>query len=140
MNVRPPIEASSPTTVLSVAYNNDASCFAVGLESGICSMYSGGKRADEPKLTRPQYTTQSLACSRRPEVCLTRGPDSLIAFLAVSGLTCPADFNAGIGLVQMMGMTNYLALVGGGKSPKFAMNKVASPSLSFSLCMPVTCL
>lgn len=29
----------------------------------------------------------------------------------------------------MMGMTNYLALVGGGKSPKFAMNKVyISPS------------
>lgn len=24
----------------------------------------------------------------------------------------------------MMGTTNYLALVGGGKSPKFAMNKV----------------
>jgi hypothetical protein len=38
-------------------------------------------------------------------------------------LTVP-DFNAGIGLVQMMGTTNYLALVGGGKSPKFAMNKV----------------
>lgn len=34
------------------------------------------------------------------------------------------DFNAGIGLVRMMGMTNYLALVGGGRSPKFAMNKV----------------
>lgn len=33
------------------------------------------------------------------------------------------DFNAGIGLVQMMGTSNYLALVGGGKSPKFAMNK-----------------
>lgn len=26
----------------------------------------------------------------------------------------------------MMGMTNYLALVGGGKSPKFAMNKVCT--------------
>ncbi|SPO00208.1 probable HSV2 Phosphatidylinositol 3,5-bisphosphate-binding protein [Cephalotrichum gorgonifer] len=33
------------------------------------------------------------------------------------------DFNAGVGLVQMMGTTNYLALVGGGKFPKFASNK-----------------
>ncbi|KHO01357.1 WD repeat domain phosphoinositide-interacting protein [Metarhizium album ARSEF 1941] len=70
MNVRPVIEASNPTAVLSVTFNNDSSCFAVGLESGIC------------------------------------------------------NFNGGIGLVQMMGMTNYLALVGGGRSPKFAMNKV----------------
>ncbi|KEY73132.1 hypothetical protein S7711_04881 [Stachybotrys chartarum IBT 7711] len=69
MNVRPPIEASNPTSVLSVAFNSDASCFSVGLESGIC------------------------------------------------------NFNAGLGLVQMMGTTNYLGLVGGGKSPKFAMNK-----------------
>lgn len=40
MNVRPPIESSSPTAVLSVSFNNDASCFAVGLESGICSELS----------------------------------------------------------------------------------------------------
>jgi WD repeat-containing protein 45 len=38
-------------------------------------------------------------------------------------LTSLLDFNAGIGLVQMMGMTNYLALVGGGKSPKFSVTK-----------------
>ncbi|KAJ4013057.1 Phosphatidylinositol 3,5-bisphosphate-binding protein [Fusarium irregulare] len=69
MNTRPPIEASPSEAVLSVSFNNDASCFAVGLDSGMC------------------------------------------------------DFNAGIGLVQMMGTTNYLALVGGGRSPKFAMNK-----------------
>jgi hypothetical protein len=31
----------------------------------------------------------------------------------------------------MMGTTNYLALVGGGKSPKFAMNKVYSFTLEY---------
>lgn len=34
------------------------------------------------------------------------------------------DFNAGLALVQMMGNANYLALVGGGRSPKFPQNKV----------------
>lgn len=33
-------------------------------------------------------------------------------------------FNAGLGLVQMMGNANYLALVGGGRSPRFPQNKV----------------
>ncbi|KND87732.1 SVP1-like protein 2 [Tolypocladium ophioglossoides CBS 100239] len=82
MNVRPPIETSNPTAVLSVSFNSDSSCFATGLESGICIFHT--------------------------KSCL---------------LKASRDFNAGIGLVQMMGMTNYLALVGGGKSPKFAMNK-----------------
>lgn len=41
----------------------------------------------------------------------------------------PADFNAGVGLVQMMGKANYVGLVGGGRQPKFAANK-ASISLS----------
>ncbi|KPM35375.1 SVP1-like protein 2 [Neonectria ditissima] len=82
MNVRPPIEASSTEAVLSVSFNNDASCFAAGLDSGICIFHT--------------------------KSCL---------------LKASRDFNAGIGLVQMMGMTNYLALVGGGRSPKFAMNK-----------------
>ncbi|KAL3965080.1 hypothetical protein ACCO45_002084 [Purpureocillium lilacinum] len=82
MNVRPPIETSNPTAVLSVSFNNDSSCFAAGLESGICIFHT--------------------------KSCL---------------LKASRDFNAGIGLVEMMGMANYLALVGGGKSPKFAMNK-----------------
>ncbi|KAK0387648.1 hypothetical protein NLU13_3893 [Sarocladium strictum] len=82
MNVRPPIDSSTPTAVLSVAFNSDASCFSVGLESGICIFHT--------------------------KSCL---------------LKASRDFNAGVGLVQMMGTSNYLALVGGGKSPKFAMNK-----------------
>ena len=37
MNARQPIESSTPTAVLSVSFNRDSSCFAVGLDSGICS-------------------------------------------------------------------------------------------------------
>ncbi|KAM3087932.1 Phosphatidylinositol 3,5-bisphosphate-binding protein [Clarireedia jacksonii] len=34
------------------------------------------------------------------------------------------DFNAGLGTAEMLGRTNFIALVGGGKLPKFAQNKV----------------
>ena len=45
-------------------------------------------------------------------------------------LAYPAiDFNAGIGLVQMMGKSNILGVVGGGKQPKFANSKVSKQGL-----------
>ena len=34
------------------------------------------------------------------------------------------DFNAGIAIAEMLGRANYIALVGGGKQPKFPQNKV----------------
>ncbi len=34
------------------------------------------------------------------------------------------DFNAGIGTTEMLGRANYIALVGGGKRPRFPQNKV----------------
>ncbi|KAL8732265.1 MAG: hypothetical protein Q9166_002837 [cf. Caloplaca sp. 2 TL-2023] len=34
------------------------------------------------------------------------------------------DFNAGIGATEMLGKANYIALVGGGRNPRFPTNKV----------------
>ncbi|KAK4161268.1 WD40-repeat-containing domain protein [Cladorrhinum sp. PSN259] len=94
MNTRPPLETTTLPRVLSVTFNDDCSCFAVGLETGF-------------------RIFNSAECTQRSE----------------------REFNAGIGLVQMMGKANYLGLVGGGRNPKFwggklviwddAKNKVA---------------
>ncbi|KAI9845756.1 MAG: Phosphatidylinositol 3,5-bisphosphate-binding protein [Sclerophora amabilis] len=83
MNTRQAIDYSSGPTSLSVAFNQDKSCFSVGLDSGFCVF-----NAEPCELKKSR------------------------------------DFNAGIGIVEMLGRQNYVALVGGGKQPKFPQNKV----------------
>ncbi|RDL40821.1 SVP1-like protein 2 [Venustampulla echinocandica] len=83
MNTRPVIESSSTPVALSASFNQDASCFAVGLDTGFCIFNS--------------------------EPCQLR---------------VSRDFNAGIGAVSMLGKANFIALIGGGKLPKFPQNKV----------------
>ncbi|KAL9128446.1 MAG: hypothetical protein Q9217_002879 [Psora testacea] len=83
MNTRPAIDESTGPISLAVAFNQDSSCFAVGLDTGFCVFNS------EPC---------ELKVSR--------------------------DFNAGIGVAEMLGRANYVALVGGGRQPKFPQNKV----------------
>lgn len=118
MNVRPPIESSNPTAVLSVSFNSDSSCFAVGLESGICSKFLtfilSMAFADLDSISYKIMSSQGVKRYASHYKLRYRHIYSHLV-----------DFNAGIGLVQMMGMTNYLALVGGGRSPKFAMNKAS---------------
>ncbi|MCJ1372136.1 Phosphatidylinositol 3,5-bisphosphate-binding protein [Loxospora ochrophaea] len=83
MNTRQAISESTGPVSLSVAFNQDSSCFSVGLDTGFCVFNS------EPC---------ELKVSR--------------------------DFNAGVGIAEMLGRANYIALVGGGKQPKFPQNKV----------------
>ncbi|OBT77671.1 hypothetical protein VF21_03671 [Pseudogymnoascus sp. 05NY08] len=83
MNTRPAIEPSVSPTALYAAFNDDATCFSVGLDSGFCIFNS------DPC---------ELRVSR--------------------------DFNGGVGAVDMLARANYIALVGGGKQPKFPLNKV----------------
>ncbi len=83
MNTRPVIDESSGPISLSASFNNDASCFAVGLDSGFCVINSD---PCEIKVSR--------------------------------------DFYAGVGCAEMLGRYNYLALVGGGRNPKWPQTKV----------------
>lgn len=94
MNTRPAIDESTGPVALAVAFNQDSSCFAVGLDTGFCVFNSD---PCELKVSR--------------------------------------DFNAGIGAAEMLGRANYVALVGGGKNPKFPTNKVGKLKTR-SLCVP----
>ncbi|EPQ66966.1 Bgt-3539 [Blumeria graminis f. sp. tritici] len=70
MNVRPAIDSTTYPAALSVSFNQDSSCFSVGMDSGF------------------------------------------------------SNLNAGIHYVQMLGKTNFIALIGNGKSSRFPQNKV----------------
>ncbi|PYH84761.1 YVTN repeat-like/Quino protein amine dehydrogenase [Aspergillus uvarum CBS 121591] len=83
MNTRQVIDESVGPYSLSASFNNDNTCFAVGLDTGFCVF--------------------------KTDPC---------------ELTVSRDFNAGIGLVTMLGQSKYLAITGGGRQPKFPQNKL----------------
>ncbi|KAF3103401.1 Phosphatidylinositol 3,5-bisphosphate-binding protein [Orbilia oligospora] len=83
MNTRKALTIPGRITALSANYNQDQSCFAVGLEDGFAVMNS------DPC---------ELRIHRR--------------------------FDGGVAIAIMLGRSNFLALVGGGRDPKFPPNKV----------------
>lgn len=83
-----------------MSFNADNSCFSVALESGFRGKSPHAHMVSQPLLTRAVFS------SRNGEQKTVR------------------DVGGGIGCAEMLGTTRYIALVGGGKQPKFPQNKV----------------
>lgn len=97
--------------ILSVNFNQDQGCFAVGHENGFL-VYN----------TNPidLRVKRNFSNSNRHHL---HSPSSSSAATSSSSVSSNGQ-GSGIGHVTMLHRTNYLALVGGGKNPKFANNKV----------------
>ncbi|KAJ1553835.1 WD repeat domain phosphoinositide-interacting protein 3 [Nowakowskiella sp. JEL0078] len=101
--------------LVGVAFNQDFSCFAAGTEAGFRI-----------------YNTYPLKEKTRHEVVRTSSSNSSPSSKSIN---TPEDSSAdtlrpnlntpgGISIVEMMYRTNFVALVGGGRNPKFAPNRV----------------
>ena len=84
---------SNMDTILSISFNQDASCFAAGTERGF-RIFNTFPYKDN----------------------FERGRNFIYIMILV--------LDGGVGIVEMLYRSNILALVGGGKNPKFTPNKV----------------
>ncbi|KAG5456714.1 MAG: hypothetical protein BJ554DRAFT_3463, partial [Olpidium bornovanus] len=99
--------------LLYAGFNQDFGCFAVGLESGF-RVFNSDPLKEKMRKGNPALLARgrSLTCWRVLERRrLTRD-------------LCAEFGDGGISIVEMLYRCNYLALVGGGKNPKYPPNKV----------------
>lgn len=114
MNISNPLQPSprfKTPKLLNVAFNQDYSCFAVCTEIGF-KVYATYPM--ELKMER------DFTSSRKRKQSIDNNDHKFNGFMKNDELN---EFS-GIGIVKMLYKTNYIALVGGGKRPKFPVNKV----------------
>lgn len=128
MNTQQPIAPidKSKHNLLSAAFNQDLGCFAIAYETGF-RVYN----SDPMELNVKREFTSS-----NNNFPVNNGASTTSETATSSG--------GGIGIAQMLHRTNYLALVGGGRNPKFPQNKVIvwddlkrKPALSLEFLSPV---
>ncbi|KAF5101047.1 hypothetical protein D0Z00_001047 [Geotrichum galactomycetum] len=126
MNTQQPIAAfdQSKHNLLSAAFNQDLGCFAIAYETGF-RVYN----SDPMEINVKREFTSS-----NNDFTVNNGASTETA----------TSSGGGIGIAQMLHRTNYLALVGGGRNPKFPQNKVIiwddlkrKPALSLEFLSPV---
>lgn len=119
MNTRPILDSYAGPYALSASFNADSSCFSVALESGFrgtSSPFSISRARTDPS-SHFFKTWRNKSRSRLVYNCPVLCPDLHV-------LTSRKEVGGGIGCAEMLGTTKYIALVGGGKQPKFPQNKV----------------
>lgn len=107
MNTHSPLNKiqQASSEILCINFNQDQGCFAIGLQNGF-----------------HVYTTNPIE-SRVKRVFTTKSNARENA-LVLSRTSSGPSPGTGIGHITMLHRTNYLALVGGGKNPKFPTNRL----------------
>lgn len=91
--------------LLCANFNQNQDCFAIGHENGF-RVYS-----TDPMVLRVKRTFSKSSSDQRKTISSNSNNNS-------------KEYRAGIGHISMLHRTNFLSLVGGGKNPKFPLNKV----------------
>lgn len=139
--------------LLSASFNQDQGCFTISYENGFRvyntdPMELNVKREWDPHSrnstsnngpgSRASGIGSTPTTPTRPSASSNKNNNSN------NSATNSSETGGGIGLAQMLHRTNYLALVGGGRNPKFPQNKVIiwddlkrHPALSLEFLSPV---
>lgn len=122
MNTQKSLQAAVLTKepkLLNIAFNQDQSCFAVCSEKGF-KVYSTYPM--ELKMER-DFTKIGMGHKASKIGKLGFG-DDLEQIDAQNNNGTIKTSGSGIGIIKMLYKTNYVALVGGGKKPRFPLNKL----------------
>lgn len=125
--------------LLSCSFNQDQGCFTISYETGFRVYNTDPMELNVKREWEPHSHNKTSKTSATPTKSSSSSSSS-----SSNNITPASETGGGIGIAQMLHRTNYLALVGGGRNPKFPQNKVIiwddlkrRPALSLEFLSPV---